>query len=424
MQYNIENIKGGKLKITFELTEAEAARMRQRAMGVISQNYKMDGFRPGKVPLEVIKQKVGEATIEQEALLAAAKEFYPRLVTEEDLDVIGQPELQLEKAEPFVFSLTVVKLPEVSLGKWEKISLERSAVQVAESEITKVVEDIRDNRASEAASVEGIKTGDRVVMDFVVSVDKVAIEGGSQNDYSVIVGKGQLVPGFEENLLGLKQNEDKDFSITFPKDYHKPLASKPAEVKVKIKQVFARILPELNDDFAKGLGYFSSLKELIDKIKQNIIDEKTETAEINLEREMLEKLVDLTEFGELPDMLVDREAKSMVHELKHSLEHRGLNWVDYLASIKKDEPALLNEFKSQAVKRVKVALLTRQFVRQEKLEADDDSVTEELKKVLQSHQHDPKTIERFQTDEYKDYLRSNLTNKNVVSWLKEKLVKK
>ncbi|MFZ5391489.1 MAG: trigger factor [Patescibacteria group bacterium] len=423
MQHTIEEIKGGKLKIIFELTEAEVVRMRQRAVATISQDYKVDGFRPGKVPLEVVKQKLGAETIDQETLLAAVKEYYPKVVEENNLDVIGRPTLHLEKTEPFVFSLEVAKLPAVDLAKWEKVSLVRSSIVVGAEEVDKVVNEIRANRATEIAGLEPVKVNDRVVMDFVVSVDKVAIEGGSQNDYSIIVGKGQLVPGFEDNLLGLKSGEEKNFSITFPKDYHKPLAGKLAEVKVKVKQVLARTLPEFNDDFAKGLGYFSSATDLTDKIKKNILDEKTAEAEMRLEREMLSQLVEVAKFGDLPEELVDREAKAMVHELKHSLEHRGLNWVDYLASLKKDEDALLKEFNPQAVRRVKVALLIRQFVKQFKLEVAKEEVEAEFKKILQSYQHDPKMMADLQTDDYKDYVRSNLTNKKVVDWLKEKLVK-
>ncbi len=423
MKHTIEEVKGGKLKVTFELTEAEADKMRQRGVQAIAQDYKIDGFRPGKVPPEVIKQKLGQAAIDQEALLAAAKEYYPKVVEENNLDVIGRPEINLDKIEPFSFSLVVAKLPEVDLGKWDKVSLTRSKIEVAEEEVGKVIQEIRDNRSSEAASLEPLKLGDRVVMDFVVLVDKVAIEGGSQNDYSIIVGKGQLIPGFEDNLIGLKPGEDKTFSITFPIDYHKTLAGKPAEVKVKIKQVLNRILPELNDDFAKGLGYFSSLQDLQDKIKQNILEEKTSAEEVKLERELLSKLVEQAKFGELPDTLVDRECKAMVHELKHSLEHRGLDWMEYLSSIKKDEEALLKEFNPQAIRRVKVALITRQLVKEFKLEVADEEVEMEFKKVLQSYQHNPKMMADLQTDDYKDYLRSNLTNKKVIGWLKEKLVK-
>jgi len=423
MKQSVQKIPGGKLKITFELTNEETDKMRQRAAQVISQNYELPGFRPGRAPLEIIKQRVSQAVIDQETVLVAVKEYYLKTVLQNKLDVIGQPAVELRVSSPLVFDVVVDKLPEVDLGNWQKVEVVGKKVQVTETEVNKIIDDIRDKQASEIVVARPAALGDKVVINFVVSVDKVAIEGGSQQDYPVIIGHNQLVPGFEDNLIGLVSGQTKEFSFTFPADYQKSLAGKLALAKVTVKQVLERRLPELDETLVKNLGYFKSVDDLKNKLRQNLLDEKNNDEAVRLERELLEKLVSQAQFEELPVSLVEREAQAMINELSHSLEHKGLAWSDYLANIKRTEQDLQKEFQPQAEQRVKVALLIRQFVKQHNLEIDEASFNQEWHNVLQSYQHDRESFNRLQTEDYKDYLRSSLTNKKVVAWLKERLVK-
>jgi trigger factor len=422
MERKVEPVAQGKLQITFVLSPEEAAKFEDKALQHLSASLNLPGFRPGKVPPEMAKQQLGPEAIKHEARLQAVQKLYPEYVKQAELEVVGQPEMEAIDSPGLGFRLTVAKLPEVKLGKWEKIKVAQQPVKVDEAEVDQILLDIRESRATEAAVDRPAKLGDQVEINFEVAVDKVVIEGGQAQKYPVVLGKHQLVPGFEEQLVGLKAGEEKEFSITFPVDYKKDLAGKPAQVRAKVLQVWERTIPELTDDLASSLGKFASAAELKTKLNENLSAEKTEQEEQRLEKAILDELLAVASFDAIAQVLLEAEVDKMIHEFKHSLEERGLKWVDYLQNIKKDEPALRQEFEPQATKRVKSALLLRAFAKQYKLEATDSAIEEEIEHSLHHAGGDERLIARLQSDDYHDYLRYVLTNQLVLKWLKEKLV--
>lgn len=423
MEQVIEKIKGSKIKIIFALTPEETVKYVDRALKHLNSEQVVKGFRPGKVPLQMLKSRLGDDTINQETMLAAVRELYPKLATENNLETIGQPEVNLILASPLSFSLTVVVLPEVDLGKWDKIKIARKPVSVSEVEIAKLLTDIREGRASEAAVTRAAKLGDLVDIDFEISFAKVVIEDGKQSHYKAILGKGQLIFGFEEAVVGVEPGQEKTFSMKFPDNYRPPLAGQEAQVKLKLNQLFERQLPELTDAFAASLGSFKSVADLNEQLKKNMLDDHTFREEERAEREMLEEMLKAANFTELPEMLVEQELDSMVHELSHSVEQRGLSWPDYLSHLKKDESALRQEFKSPAEKRVKLALLTRALARAQNFAIEDSTIEAELAPLLAQYTNDSRTLGYLQGDDYRAYLKSRLLNQRVIEWLKQKLVK-
>lgn len=423
MEKTIEKIAGSQYKISFKLSQEEQIKYENKAITALGKTKEFKGFRPGSAPAELIKKEFGEEAVKYETMWEALKDLYPKAVNTNNLDVVGEPKSDLISYNPLAFFVTVAYLPEVDITGWDKVSVTKKEVKVDESEVDKFLDDVRQSRASEAAVDRAADKGDKVLVDFEIIMDKVAIEGGTQKNYPVIVGRGQLLPTFEDNMVGMKNSEEKTFDFVFPDNYQPAFAGKKATAKLKLNQVFARTLPELNDEFAAKLGKFSSLDDLKKQLRENLeLDQKAQ-AEQKLEREMLDTLVKAIKIPELPEILVVRETEAMIHELEHSVEHQGITWPDYLQHIKKDEASLKDEFKEAAKKRVAMALITRQLVKQFSLEVEQKVLDEELKNALAHHQHDADMVNYMQTENYKDYLRSNLTNQKVVEWLKERLVK-
>jgi trigger factor len=422
MERQIENIAGGKLQIIFVLTPQESAKFEARALKELGSTLTITGFRPGKAPVDLIKARVGAEALQSEILYQASREFYPQVVKDSKLDVIGQPEISLITATPLSFKITAAKLPEVNIGKWEKIKVKRNKITVDQGEAEKVINDLLESRAKEVAVTRAAAKGDLAEIDFEVAVDRIVIDGGKGKKYPVVLGKGQLIPGFEDNLIGLKAGEEKQFELTFPPDYRKDLAGKKAQINAKLLQVFERTLPELNDEFAVALGRFTSLEDLRTKLNQNLLDDHMHHEEQRVEQEMFDALLKVANFSEIPEILITSELDKMLHEFSHSIEERGLEWTQYLQTIHKKEEDLHQEFRPQAEKRVKSALLIRAFAKDNKLEVDDSTIEKEITHALEHYGSDERAVAQLNSDEYKDYLRSILINKRVVDWLKEKLV--
>jgi len=422
MERHIEKVAGGKLQITFILSVEETARFEAKALRHLAESTNLSGFRPGKAPADVVRSKAGPEALDQETMLQAVQQLYPEFIKKEDLEVIGRPQIDLVSKSPFTIKLIVATLPQVTLKKWEKIKVTKKPVKVEAEDIEKVINDIRETRVAEAAVTRAPKIGDKVEIDFTVSVDKVVVDGGSATKYPVVLGKSQLIPGFEDNIVGMEVGATKEFEVNFPKDYLPKLAGKKAQVQVKLHQVFDRILPELTDAFATSLGTFTSVEDLRKKINDNLLADEEQQEEVRVESAMLEELLKVAEFGEVPEILVNNEVEKMMHELAHSIGGHGLPMEQYLQNIKKTEEDLRKDFIPQAEKRVKVALLIRSLAKENSLAADDMAVEQEINEALEHYHGDERAAARLQSEEYRDYIQSMLTNQKVMKWLKEKLI--
>ncbi len=423
MEINSNKQAGGLLILKFILTPAEHEAIKMQAAINLSNSHNISGFRQGKAPYEVVKKHLGETAVLDEELMLAVKKYYLPYLQDNNIEVVGRPEIKLLTPQPLVFEVISPLLPEVKLGSWEKIKINRPTISVTDDQVTTLLNQLRESRASEALADKPVTDNDRVVLDFQVSVDGVAIEGGQANDYSVIIGRKQLVPGFEENLLGLKAGSSKNFSLKFPADYHKNLAGKTGQVAAKIKAIYARNIPEASDDFAKIVGKFSSLADLREKLKKNLLQEVEQEREIKIEKEMFDKMLVLAKFSDIPEVLILNEVEQMIHEFSHSISAQGINFVEYLKSINKTKEDLQREFKESASKRVKVALLVQEIGKSNNLSIDDNEVEEEISKILDHYSHDENMKKKIDTADYRERIRSILTNQKVVNWLKNRLVK-
>ncbi len=413
------------ISLKVELTPEEFAPYIAQAVQALSSEVKLAGFRPGKAPREIVEKKVGSAAIMEQAADLAVRAVYPKVVTEKDVKSIGSPEIHVEKlaeGNPFIFTANVAVLPEVTLGDFSNLKVERKPVEVKADHADDTLKRLQRLQASEVRADRPAKMGDRVDVDFNVSIDKVPLDGGQAKNTPLTLGDKVFIPGFEDNLVGMKADEEKTFQLTFPKDYgKKDLQGKLADFKVKVSAVYDVQLPALDDAFAKRMGQFESMEQLRAKILENLKEEAESREQQRFEQAIVEAALQKSTVGEVPHILVHSEEDKMAHELQHAIEQDGGKFEDYLKSIKKTREELMHEFTPKAEQRVKVALLLRTIADANNLLATAAEVEGEISKEKLRLSNQPELVKELETEAYRDYLRMVLTNRNVIKWLTEKV---
>jgi len=419
--YNLKKLPKSQAEITVTISFDELKPLIEKATQQLSEQTKIDGFRPGKVPAEMLKKKVGEMKIYEEAAALAVEKSYIEIATKEKLEPLGSPKVDFEKLAPendFIYKATVNLIPEVKIGDYKSVKIIKKEIVIKDEDIDKIIAEVRNQKATEVLENKTVEKGDRVEIDFDIFRDNVPIDGGAQKKYPLVVGSGQFIPGFEEQLIGLKTNEEKEFEINFPEKYHDAmLAGKPAKFKVKVLAVYKRTLPELNDDFAMGLGIVS-MDKLKEQIRHNVEHEEHHKEEERVEIEMLEKLIDKSQFDDIPDVLINAETNKMLQELESNIARQGLKFEDYLKHLNKTAEQMKLEFVPQAIKRVKGALLTRTFFLAEKMEIPESEVDQEIEAAGKMYQQYPDMLKNLKTPEYRDYIRNMIGNRKVMDFLK------
>jgi len=429
MKSAIKKLPKSLIEISVEVSADELMHFMKKAAAKISETAKIEGFRPGKAPYEIVKSKFGEMGILQEAIDDIIMKTYYEAIKENNLVTLGQPQIDVEKAapeNPFIYKATVSVLPSVKIGDPKKISLKRQEIKITAEQVEKIVEEIRSMRATENIVEREAKLGDLAKLDFNVYRDNVPIENGKSQNYSLLLGENRFIPGFEDNLIGLKAGEEKEFKLSFPKNYHeKSLAGKPAEFKVKINSVAEIVKPEFTDGFAKEIsgGKFANVAELKDSIKANLTQEEANKQDQRLEIEMLELLAKASEFEDLPEMLVHEEIHRMLHELQDSIAKQGLKFDDYLLAIKKSVDELEKEMEPQAETRVKTSIIAREIYQEQKMEVTPDEVEKEVTEILRNYPENPDVRKQIETETYKEYLKNAIGNRKVMDYLKAIIIK-
>lgn len=428
MKAEVKKLAKSQVEIIVEVSVEEIKPYLVKAASKISQAMKIEGFRPGKAPYEIIKQRVGEMGILQSAIDDIISATYYEVLKEQKIITIGQPQIDLVKIvpdNPFIYKATAAILPPVKVGDWKKIKIKREPIKIGEEQVNKILDDIRKMRSKEKLTERPAQIGDKLEIDFEIFLDGVPIERGQHQKYPIIIGENKFIPGFEDQLVGLKAGEVKEFKLKFPEKYfEKKLANKEAEFKVKGQAVYEVELPQLNDELAKSVSAdkFQTLDELKKNILENLKVEETAKQEQRLEIEMLDKLVAISDFEAIPDLLIENEAHKMIHELEHSVASQGFDFHDYLKSLNKNEADLKEEFKPQAEKRVKVSVLSREIYLTKKFEMREDELAKEIEETLKNYPANPEIRKQLEAETYKDYLKNVLGNKKVIDFLKQEII--
>ncbi|TAL19799.1 trigger factor [Patescibacteria group bacterium] len=427
MQSVITRLPKSEAEIIVTLEPSEIEGELRAAAARLAEKTKIEGFRPGKAPFEVVKLRLGEMAIWQEAAEPAVRKAFAQAVTEKELSTVGPPEINFKKfapGNPIEFSARVMLLPAVlNLPDLKEIRVEKKSAAITAKEVDAALAELQRMQTRERAVERGAEKKDKVVLDLTIERDRVPLEGGQTKNHGVFLTEPYYIPGFTEELVGLKKGDAKTFSLAFPEThFQKNLAGQKADFNVKIIGVYELLSPALDDEFAKSLGQ-SSFAELRGLIERNL---QTGAGEKEREREevsALESLVAKSTFEELPDRLVEGEAEKMVGELAASLAERGLDFEDYLKKIEKTREQIKLDFVGQAIKRIKTILALRELARREKIEVVESEVTREIEKITNAHLDDAAAEGRIRSEGFTDELRVVLKNRKTIEFLREKVVR-
>ncbi len=424
----ITHLPGSLVQLKFAVTPEDAKPYLDKAVEDISTNKPIRGFRPGKAGYDDVKTAYGEMLIWETALERIVRASYVKAVLDNDIDTVGSPEVSVQKLVPnqnLEFTLTASVMPAViNLLEYEKPLVTKKARAVTEDQVVKALEDLRRMRRTEAAADRAATNEDAVVIDLDIKKDNVPVEGGATQNYKIYLNESHVIPGFAEKLVGVKKGDVKTFELAFPKDhYNKMLAGNLVEFTATIKDVFELKLPELNDEFAKGLG-LETLAALRDLLKKNLQGEQDRKSDEAAEIELLEKLVKGSKFTEVPELLVNEEVRRMMMELEHNAEQQGMQMKDYLASIKKTADDLKLDFVPRAMERIQTAVLIKEIGKRENVDVADAEIEAEQDRILDSlPPGDKETRERVASPDYREYVAAQMKNRKVLGILKAKGIK-
>lgn len=424
MKTTKENLPGSKVKITIEIDAEDVKPFLEQAAKEESKKHPIKGFRPGQVPFEVLRSAIGDHHIAETALQKLVpKTYVDALLEDKEIEAIGRPEIEAKEVEigkNWIYEATVSVLPEVKLSDYKKLKEERKKIEVDQKEIETELEELRKMRASFIAVQRPAQKGDKIEMDINVSADNVPLEDGNARKQSVILGDSHLFPEFEQQIMGSKEGETKEFPLKFPADHpQKDLQNKTVDFKVKVTTVQEQILPELNDTFAQGLGKFANVDELKKQISENLRLEKEDREKQRFQQALIEQIVEKTTFNEIPQLLIDTEIDKMSAELSEGVKQMGLTMEEYLVQIKKTEAEMREGLKEQAIRRVKSGLALREIAKLEKIEVTEQEIQDEINKFLKRFPNAEEAKKRVDIDALTDITVGTLRNGKVFSLLEK-----
>jgi trigger factor len=426
---SIEDLEKNKKKIKFVVTQEEAKPYLEEAAERISKQKEIPGFRPGKAGYEVIVQQVGEMAVLEEALESIIRKSYMEALLANDLDPVGSPNVDVSKLAPendIEFTAEITLMPAVKeLADYTKLEVTSKKVAIENKDIDLALRDLQRMQTKEvrATAEDAAGDSDKIVVSMDMKKDGVSVEGGQSPNHVVFMTEDYYIPGFKEEVKGMKEGEKKTFTLPFPEDHaQKMLAGSDVEFEIEVKELFHLESPDLDDSFGKTLG-MKDMSELKDRIRENLLSEKDQEELARQEREMLESLATKSSFDDIPDTLVNEEINKMTAELQRAVEAQGGEFEKYLESMKKTLADLKLDFTAQALTRIKVALAMRAVAKKADIQVEEKELDEELDRLAEQHKDNKEAKEQIFSAEYRDYMEQILRNRKVIDFLRETIVK-
>ena len=391
-----EKLEKSRVALTIEASAEEFEAAVNKAYLKMRGKINVPGFRVGKAPRKIIEKMYGEEVFYEEAVNIILPDAYEDAVKEQKLDVVGYPEVELESCtkDGVVFKCTVAVYPEVKLGQYKGLEAPKAEVKVAAADVNARLKEMAD-RNSRLVSVERVvKKGDTADIDFEGFDNGVAFDGGKGENFDLEIGSGSFVPGFEEQLIGMKAGEEKDIDVTFPENYAPELAGKPVVFHVKVNEVKVKEVPAVDDEFAKDVSEFDTLKELKADIKKKMTAERTEAAQRAFEDVLMAKVAEGVE-AEIPHEMVELQAERMMEQFKQQLAAQGIPFDQYLKMTGTTEADYRKQADGPAAEQVKMDLAVEAIIKAEGLEATDEDVENELKNVAEKYGMDLETVKKY-----------------------------
>ena len=391
-----EKLENSKVLLTVEVSPEDFEAALNKAYLKMRGKINMPGFRPGKAPRKMIESMYGAEVFYEEAVNIVLPDTYEGAVKEQELQVVGYPEVELESCgkEGVVFKCTVAVYPEVKLGQYKGLEAPKAEVKVMAADVNARLKEMAD-RNSRLVSVErAAKKGDTADIDFEGFDNGVAFEGGKGENFDLELGSGSFVPGFEDQVIGMKAGEEKDIDITFPENYTPELAGKPVVFHVKVNEVKAKDVPAIDDEFAKDVSEFDTLKELKADLKKKITEEREKAAQRAFEDALMQKVADGIE-ADIPDAMIDLQCEKMVDSLKQQLASQGIPFDQYLKMVQSTEEAVKAEAKEPAQQQVRMDLAIEALIKAEGIEATEEEIEAETKKIAEQYGMDLEMVKKY-----------------------------
>lgn len=403
MSFTIEKLDKNMAKLTIEVSVEDFEKAVEVAYQKNKGKIEVPGFRKGKVPRKMIEQMYGKEVFFEDAANEVIPEAYEKAYDECEEEIVSAPKIevtQIEAGKPFIFTAEVALKPEVKLGKYKGIKVDKVAVEVTEEEVNEAIETERKNSAR-TVSVEDrpIQDGDTTVIDFKGFVDGVAFEGGKGENYPLTIGSHSFIDTFEEQLIGKSINDEVEVNVTFPEDYHaEELKGKPALFKVTIKEIKENQLPELDDEFAEEVSAYDTFAEYKESVKKNLEEKKEADAKNAKEEAVVEAIIADAEM-EIPEAMIATQQRQMVDEFAQRLAMQGLSMEQYSQFTGMTAAAMMEQVKPQAEKRIQSRLVLEAVVEAEKIEVSDAEYEEELAKMAEAYKMEVEQIKEIMDDE-------------------------
>ena len=427
MSLQVEKLEHNMAKLTIEVSAEDVEKALQAAYLKERSKISLPGFRKGKVPRQMIEKMYGPEVFYDEAANHMISEAYGKAYDECELEITSQPKIsitQLEKGKPFIFTAEVAVKPEVTLGEYKGLKVDKVSTRVTQKEIDEEIDKERERNARTIDVTDrAVQDKDQIVLDFEGFVDGEAFEGGKAENYSLTVGSGSFIPGFEEQLIGAEIGKETEVSVKFPEDYHaKDLAGKDAVFKCTVHEIKAKELPELDDEFVSDV---SEESETVDQykaeVKGRIKERKEREGKEKKENQAVEQAVANAEI-DLPEPMVELQARQMAVDFARRIMQQGMSLEQYFQFTGLSEEKMMEELKPQAEKRIRTRLVLEAIVSAENIEVSDERLEEELKKMADSYQMEVDKLKEFMGENEKKQMKEDIAVQDAVTLITEAAV--
>jgi len=421
MNVKIENVEKNVVQLEIEVYAAKFEERMKRSLFKNAKKFNIPGFRRGKAPRSIIERYYGEQVFYEDAINYVCPEAYDEAIKENNIHPVDRPEIdikQIGSGENLIFTAKVTVKPEVELGEYKGVEVKKAEVVVTdddvENELKRIVE-----RNARLVTVEDrpVQSGDIAVIDFEGFIDGTPFEGGKGENYNLVIGSGQFIPGFEDQLIGANAGDEVDVNVTFPEDYgNKELAGKPALFKVKVNEIKFKELPVVDDEFAKDVSEFETLDEYKADLRKKLTEAAEHRAKHETEEKVIEKVVE-NAVVDIPRVMVERQIDNLVYDLDLRLRYQGMNLKSYLEYQGIDESSFREQFSERAEKEVKTQLVIEKIKEVENIDASEEEMKEEIKKLAENYKEEPEAFENRLKEEDKDYIKDNLIVRKTIDFL-------
>ena len=413
-----ENANEVKFEITVEATKFEDAM--KKVYFKSAKYFNIPGFRKGKAPMQIVEKYYGPEIFYEDAFNEVAQEALEEAVEENKLDVVSRPEVdvkQMEKGKDLIFTVVMQTKPEAEVSKYKGIEIKKVEYNVTDEDIEHELHHMQEHN-SRLISVDdrAVESGDTTTIDFEGSVDGVPFEGGKAENYDLEIGSNTFIPGFEDQIIGMKIDEEKDVKVKFPEEYFsKELAGKDAVFKVKLHEIKKKELPELDDEFAKDVSEFDTLDELKADIKAKQEKQNEEKAKYETQDAVIKALCEKTKV-EIPSGMVEMEVENMLKDFEQRLAYQGLNLEQYFKMMGKNEEEVKKEYEPQAIEGIKSRLALEAVIKAEKIEATDKEVEDKMKEMAKNYGKE-NDEEFLKNENVKNYIKQGLESEKAIDFL-------